>query len=110
MSIGNAVVLDQLPGNEVKTGACTGCGRDPRADQKVIATGMFFDYEGQVVLCDECIFFLGNLVGMEKISNAKTRQSDVRRHERREAKIKALGPAVLALHASTTEIIEELSL
>lgn len=109
--IGNAIVVQQMPGNEIAPkGACTGCKRDPKPGTQLVATGMWFDYEGQVVLCSDCITFLGDLVGLEPRTKAKVRVSDVRRHERREAKIKGASEAVLDALAALHDLADDLGL
>jgi hypothetical protein len=108
---GNAIVVEQMPGTEVPPkGTCSGCYRDPKPDMKMVATGMWFDFEGQIVLCSDCITFLGSLVGLEPIAKAKTRASDVSRHVRREAKIKRANESVLDALGALHDLADDLGL
>ncbi len=95
MTIDNARLTPVIPtdaiGGERK---CTGCNGNPRqlhdgSTELIVETLCEIPYEGQIVFCETCIKFLGSLVGLIDPETGKARASDVRRHQRREAAIKA---------------------
>ena len=99
MTFANARIAPVIPadaiGGERK---CTGCNSNPRQNQAgeselVVETLHEIPYEGQVVLCATCIRFLGNFIGLIDPEKGKARASDVKRHERRETKIRAASAA-----------------
>lgn len=114
--IANAVLTPEIPATAIGGGgACSGCGCSPRqrpegGHEKIVATGWHIEFEGQVVLCETCVKFLGSLVGMIDPETQKVRVADVRRAERRDAKTRnaavTMRTAEAALQESLSALVE----
>lgn len=114
MTIANAQAVRSLPTPETMLGdgtLCPGCGipfftqRSPQRDPEcAVATGLFIDFDGQVVLCESCIAFLAGLIGYIDPEQGKARASDVRRAQRREEKIRDAEQARSVAHEAAHDL------
>lgn len=109
--IHNATLVAEIPSTAIGGGAlCSGCGCSPRqrtdgTHEKIVATGWFIDYEGQVVLCETCITFLGGLVGLLDPAKQKVTVTDVRRQERRDVRTRDAFHGLLAAKDAAQEVV-----
>lgn len=105
MTLANAQVVAEIPDSAIGGPVCSGCGASPRQNrdgsghERIVATGWFIDYEGQVVFCETCICYLGSLIGLINPETSKVRTSDVRRAERRDKKVREADEALAAAAA-----------
>lgn len=79
---------------------CPGCGvpfhtqRSPQLpNEGAVATGLFIDFEGQLVLCDSCVAQLATEIGWINPEAGKARVSDVRRSQKRDEAVKSAADA-----------------